>query len=178
MDKIICIVIIIAITGCRGDENKKTYQDFQAQGFNLVLGNDFVDVQYNLENDSLKAWLLPDNNFYKDTMHLSIDEKNEIASRFFEQNIDECYGHTNVDGRNFSFPRVDNGIHLYIHKKEIATLSVIKDYEPEGIFTDKREKSIVKFRDSVWKILNKKSKFKVAQDSLRSLLRKNPIPLM
>ncbi len=177
MAKIISIVFLLIASGCQESGKIITYEKFQTQEYNLVFGSNLLDIQFNLKNDSLTAHWSGSGVFYKDTMHLTKGEKDEITTSFFEQNIDECRGDINIDGKRWEFPRVDDLIQVYKQDKKIATISVLRGYEPDGMFIDKKERGIIKFRDLVWEILCSQSKYKVAKDSLRSVMIKGP-PLL
>ncbi|WP_254411117.1 hypothetical protein [Dyadobacter diqingensis] len=176
------ILSSIFIYSCRSDPNNKTYSDFIADDFNLVFGELYLNAEYNLRSDSLKARHTADV-FYKDTMSLSQMEKETIAAFFYKNKIynNPIYENTewiNIMGRNFTSPNFDDVIRIYRQNKLIVTINVNKDYESEGLFPNKEEMEVVEFRDVVWNILRKQNKYRTVMDSLKAKNRQNPVLFM
>lgn len=46
-------------------------------------------------------------------------------------------------------------------------MEINKNYEGLDIFSNRKEKNIIRFRDTVWSILNSKDKYRSLKDSLK-----------
>jgi hypothetical protein len=182
MAKTIIILLVTLSSFCCESYKNKTYRDFIADDFNLVFGDLYVNAEYNLRNDSLKARHTT-NIFYKDTMSLTQNEKDTIAALFYKNRISNnpIYENTesvNIVGKNLSFPNFDDVIRVYHKNKLMVTINVNMDYKSEGFFSNKEEMEVVEFRDVVWNILGKQKKYKMAMDSIKAIDKRNPVLFM
>lgn len=175
MDKIV-IAIMLCCISCQQTKSPKNYGDFISEGYSLIFGSTFRDIEYHLVTDTLKAGY--NTIFSNDTILLDIKEKDKIARSFFEEGINEFYGITNIIGKKWILPASNDQIRIYLNDSLVGTITLNRAYERSTLWRNKREYRAIRFRDTVWEILNKKKKYRTLKNSLTVMMKKDTTLLL